>query len=95
MSPCIVYSVIVAALIINAVAREITFPPLVGVQHNFDLSSIDEDLDISVPAFAGLSTFGNLEYVHCLAEGDEHVERYDIAILGAPFDTVGLTVTRF
>jgi hypothetical protein len=26
--------------------------------------------------------------VHCLAPGGEEVERFDIAILGAPFDTV-------
>lgn len=40
-------------------------------------------------AFAGLTTFGNLPYVYCLADTrNEAVEKFDIAILGAPFDTV-------
>lgn len=36
--------------------------------------------------FAGLQTFANLPWVHCLSH-EEHVEKYDIAFLGAPFDT--------
>jgi hypothetical protein len=43
---------------------------------------------ISQPRFAGLNTYANLPYVHCLARGSEEVEKFDIAILGAPFDTV-------
>ncbi|QSS51849.1 agmatine ureohydrolase [Histoplasma capsulatum var. duboisii H88] len=34
--------------------------------------------------FSGVSTFAHLKHVKCLLEPDEH---YDIAILGAPFDT--------
>lgn len=73
-----------------------------------------DDEDISQTKFAGLTTFANLPYVHCLAadEDDEEeegeddekknkkekrkkkksggVEKFDIAILGAPFDTVSL-----
>lgn len=70
-----------------------------------------DDEDISQAKFAGLTTFANLPYVHCLAadddedsDGDEKknkkekrkkkksggVEKFDIAILGAPFDTVSL-----
>lgn len=72
-----------------------------------------DDEDISQTKFAGLTTFANLPYVHCLAaeeeeEEDENenekknkkekrkkkksvgVEKFDIAILGAPFDTVSL-----
>jgi agmatinase len=36
--------------------------------------------------YAGLTTFANLPWVHCLSE-DKEVERFDIAFLGAPFDT--------
>lgn len=75
-----------------------------------------DDEDISQTKFAGLTTFANLPYVHCLAaeeeedeeEGDEDdgkknkkekrkkkksvgVEKFDIAILGAPFDTVSIS----
>lgn len=72
-----------------------------------------DDEDISQTKFAGLTTFANLPYVHCLAadddeddeeedEGEEEdkkkrkkkksvgVEKFDIAILGAPFDTVSI-----
>lgn len=72
-----------------------------------------DDEDISQAKFAGLTTFANLPYVHCLAadddddeEGEEEedeedgkkkkrkkrvgVEKFDIAILGAPFDTVSI-----
>lgn len=82
-----------------------------------------DDEDISQAKFAGLTTFANLPYVHCLAadddeeegeEGEEDeeddgsddgkknkkerrkkkksvgVEKFDIAILGAPFDTVSI-----
>lgn len=33
-------------------------------------------------------TYANLPYVHCLAPEGEEVEGYDIAVVGAPFDTV-------
>ncbi|OBT86991.1 hypothetical protein VE02_04591 [Pseudogymnoascus sp. 03VT05] len=48
----------------------------------------DSAIDVSGSKFRGLSTYANLPYVHCLsAEKDGEVEEYDIAILGAPFDT--------
>jgi hypothetical protein len=72
-------------------AREITFPPIAGLSEQ-QIFGGHEAIDISTgSAFAGLTTYANLPYVHCLAPEDEEVERYDIAILGAPFDTVGLT----
>lgn len=46
-------------------------------------------LEFDTP-FAGLSTFANVPYVHCLS-GSEDTEHYDVAFLGAPFDTVSLT----
>lgn len=45
--------------------------------------------DITQAKFEGLATYANLPYVHCLAPEGEEVEKFDIAILGAPFDTVG------
>lgn len=53
-------------------------------QHIFQYS--DQDIDIVTGSdFNGLSTFANLPYLNCFREGNEEV---DIAILGAPFDTV-------
>lgn len=45
-----------------------------------------EDVLYEDHKFAGLSTFSNLPYVHCIST-DEDIESYDIAFLGAPFDT--------
>lgn len=51
----------------------------------------DSAIDVSGAKFRGLSTYANLPYVHCLsAEKDGEIEDYDIAILGAPFDTVSI-----
>jgi hypothetical protein len=62
--------------------------------HQFNHAQIplyDNTIDISGAKFRGLSTYASLPYVHCLsAGGDEEVEDYDIAILGAPFDTVSM-----
>jgi hypothetical protein len=48
------------------------------------------DPDIATGSqFKGLLTYANLPYVNCLADDEvEHGSKYDIAILGAPFDTV-------
>jgi hypothetical protein len=75
-------------------ARDIIFPPSTSFQqqpiygqHAIDMNG---DIDISTgSAFAGLMTYANLPYVHCLAAKEVEVGKYDIAILGAPFDTVG------
>ena len=62
--------------------------------HVLGMSRLDalndhSSLDISSGSkFNGLNTFANLPYVHCLNKS-QAIEAYDIAILGAPFDTVG------
>jgi len=86
-------------------ARDITFPPSSGYvpSHHYQqnplagngdeamlLGGKEPGLLMPAGAFAGLTTFANLPYVNCLAEGE--VERYDVAFLGAPFDTVSLNV---
>ncbi|KAL2354038.1 arginase family-domain-containing protein [Cryomyces antarcticus] len=77
-------------------AREITFPPVSGIttrsgqQVSFaqDGNNGDFDgIDISTgSAYSGLTTFASLPYVNCLA-AEKDVEKYDVAIFGAPFDT--------
>jgi hypothetical protein len=66
--------------------------PLGVHAHTFGHGQIplyDSAIDVSGSKFRGLSTYANLPYVHCLSAGkDNEVEQYDIAILGAPFDTV-------
>ncbi|KAF1965300.1 Arginase/deacetylase [Bimuria novae-zelandiae CBS 107.79] len=71
-------------------AREITFPPVPGYAEQ-QLLGHGGDVDVTTgSAFAGLATYANLPHVHCLAAEEEKVEKFDIAILGAPFD-IGVT----
>ncbi|WPG99662.1 Hypothetical protein R9X50_00248100 [Acrodontium crateriforme] len=70
-------------------ARDIVFPPVAALQFPLgDLgpNGLKAGEDISSSPYLGLTTFANLPYVHCLANSSD-VEPYDIAILGAPFDT--------
>lgn len=49
----------------------------------------DEDLVFHDSAYYyGISTFANTPYVNCFAAEEAKRKRYDIAILGAPHDTV-------
>ena len=51
----------------------------------------DGIIDVTTDSkFFGLNTFANLPYVNCLSPSTEG-KRYDIAILGAPFDTVSIS----
>lgn len=69
-------------------AREIVFPSVAGYTTDQTVLGGYNDFDVSQGKFAGLTTYANLPYVHCLAPDGEKVEKFDIAILGAPFDTV-------
>ncbi|KAK5168351.1 uncharacterized protein LTR77_006921 [Saxophila tyrrhenica] len=84
------FSWLPACFLVGAVlAREITFPPVAGIQHPIVGYGVDQDtasLDIS-QLMSGIATYANLPYVHCLANDGEEVEKYDIAVMGAPFDT--------
>lgn len=81
-------------------ARDIIFPPINPLHINaFDLAKApgpDQDQLLESQKYAGLTTFANLPWVHCLSP-EAHVDKYDIAFLGAPFDTAttGRPGTRF
>lgn len=48
----------------------------------------NDDIDIATDSqFRGLQTFANLPYVNALDDDEAEGHRYDIAVLGAPFDT--------
>ncbi|QIX01557.1 hypothetical protein AMS68_007074 [Peltaster fructicola] len=73
----------------TATARDIAFPKLSPYQNSLAAATFDEisnGADISSARFHGMTTYANTPYVHCLSN-DSHIEVYDIAILGAPFDT--------
>jgi hypothetical protein len=64
-------------------------------QYNHIAHWDDDAIDISTGAKAfGLTTFANLPYMNCFDEAK--IGSYDIAIMGAPFDTVSnLTCCEF
>ncbi|EOD48243.1 putative arginase family protein [Neofusicoccum parvum UCRNP2] len=95
MSPTLSSFTSILSIISLSLARDITFPPLSGYQQQvpvqpgsaFNPAGSIKDDGLSGAKFAGLTTFANLPYVHCLAAEGEEVERFDVAFLGAPFDT--------
>jgi len=101
MIPKLFYTTLLPLLGV-AQAREWEFPhapsfssaqnPLEG------LSGGGDDIDIEYGSqFHGLTTYGNIPYLNCFSdkalEGTEN-NKYDIAILGAPFDTVSYPANR-
>jgi len=78
-----------SSLKLLASARDVTFPPISGYSSQQIIAHGNLEMDIAQAKFAGLMTYANLPYVHCLAAEGHDVEPFDIAILGAPFDTVG------
>lgn len=87
VAPCFL---LVIALVSPLEARDIVFPRLGSWQHAYayqsPLSNSEPDL-LGDTAFNGLTTFAHLPYVPCMAS-DYSGDGYDIAFLGAPFDTV-------
>ncbi|KAL4753088.1 hypothetical protein BDW72DRAFT_169829 [Aspergillus terricola var. indicus] len=78
-----------ASILSPALAREITFPPIAVIQSNqFILGQHEKNIDIvSGSQFSGLTTFAHIPYVNCFVDSEAESTPYDIAILGAPFDT--------
>jgi agmatinase len=76
------------SVLVTVVAREIVFPaPSAHLFQPASLGDLDAIDIVSGSQFSGLTTFANLPYVNCFIDGPAS-EKYDIAILGAPFDTV-------
>lgn len=80
------------AFIITCTARDIVFPAVAGIADTRTQSPIGltETVDIVTGSqFSGLTTFAHLPYVNCFVDNQVENDTYDIAFLGAPFDTVG------
>ena len=75
-----------ALLALRTIATNIVSPSdqsTLGSDHGGD------DVDIITGSqFSGLATFAHVPYVNCFIDSEAEKERYDIAFLGAPFDTV-------
>ncbi|KAB5578358.1 arginase family protein [Coniochaeta sp. 2T2.1] len=75
----------------QAVAWEfprIALTPQHDGQHQFSLDDDNDKIDVVTGSqFNGLKTFANLPYVNCFSDAEAKGKKYDIAIMGAPFDT--------
>ena len=72
---------------VSADALDIVFPPVSSIERSQKPFTNDDGIDITIGSdFSGLMTFANLPYVNCFKAFD--MDAYDIAIMGAPFDTV-------
>jgi hypothetical protein len=65
--------------------HDTTFPAGAQVSLGVD----DDDVDIVTGSqFYGLRTYADLPYVNCFSDEEAEGHKYDIAIMGAPHDTV-------
>ncbi|KAJ8119872.1 hypothetical protein O1611_g10513 [Lasiodiplodia mahajangana] len=79
-----------AALFGASQAREWQFPHALGSSTaQKPLGGLtDDDVDILYGSqFNGLTTYARVPYVNCLSDDEAEGRKYDIAVLGAPFDT--------
>ncbi|PGH35780.1 agmatinase [[Emmonsia] crescens] len=71
-------------------AADIVFPPVAAI-HGVTVQAplgLEDTIDIvSDSRFSGLMTFANVPYVNCFVDSEAEKQRYDIAFMGAPFDT--------
>jgi agmatinase len=85
------YTVSLISFFLSAViAREIVFPRIAAIQGSGQVPlGNDNIVDIVTDSqFSGLTTFAHLPYINCFVDDGTDLTPYDIAILGAPFDTV-------
>ncbi|KAL5355237.1 arginase family protein [Aspergillus floccosus] len=77
------------SLLSTALARDIVFPPVAAVLGSSQLPlPSDDPVDIVTNSqYNGLTTFAHLPYVNCFIDKESDSTPYDIAFLGAPFDT--------
>ncbi len=82
----------VAALASFVSAHDASQQPMAPIDCHSYPRIIDEFIDItSGSQFLGLNTYANLPYVNCFVDAEAEKVPYDIAILGAPFDTVSIS----
>lgn len=76
-----------AAFGLSVYARDIVFPPSLDIGRESSQVLLNNVADAfeGDQTYAGLTTYANLPWVPCLSKSND--ERFDIAFLGAPFDT--------
>lgn len=97
MSVAVLIVVLACATLPLGRARDIVFPTVAGLgsvaaQEQLPLADLGDVDIVTGSQFSGLTTYANLPYTNCF--GKERVEKYDIAIVGAAFDTVCCLIFR-
>jgi agmatinase len=91
---CPLVSIVGCALFVSA--HEALYQSVLDAGHHSQVPIDDSQIDITTGTqFNGLMTFANLPYVNCFVDSEAENARYDIAVLGAPFDTVCVFLRSF
>lgn len=86
-NPTPISTLLLLATALQVQSRQISFPPVFEYQN--PLLQDDTQIDpFYSQSFRGLTTFANLPFVQGCISNNTEVPSYDIAIIGAPFDTV-------
>jgi agmatinase len=89
MSSTIIFALCISAQILPILSHRSGHAEYHEMPHLHQTFMGDDFIDVTTNSeFFGLTTFANLPYVNCLNPDETEAGRYDIAILGAPFDTV-------
>jgi hypothetical protein len=89
MTPSIIFALCIAAQILPIVSHHHDHAGVHEMPHLHQTFMADGFIDVTTDSeFFGLTTFANLPYVNCFKPDENEASKYDIAILGAPFDTV-------
>lgn len=92
MDSAIIFALCLCSLVLPAASHRNSHAAAHEMPHLHQTYMGDDFIDVTTDSeFFGLTTFANVPYVNCLKAEETEGGRYDIAILGAPFDTVSRT----
>lgn len=83
-----VLAVVQSQLVLAADQQSFNMPHDVGENMVFWKNTGGDTFEISEITYSGLNTFSGVPHVQCFEKDQGTESRYDIAILGAPLDTV-------
>ena len=83
-------------LLLVLLSQEIIAWQLRPVHDQTPLLAEDDDLNfLDSSYYHGIRTFANLPYVNCFSKAEAKEKKYDIAVIGAPHDTVSHSCVLF
>jgi hypothetical protein len=89
MSSSILFALWISAQVLPILSHSHSHGGVHEMSHLQQTFMSDDSIDVSTDSeFFGLTTYAHLPYVNCFKPDETGPGKYDIAILGAPFDTV-------